>query len=92
MYPWSPLVSDRRLPVLGREGAEVVLVRHPGQSGENVLQVRQGVFSMAFAGDCPLRVGQRQQHFDLQGATGQRRLGPGAGSERWSDPGLGGLG
>src|ERR1700685_3349134 len=51
MHPWSPFVSERRLPVLWREGAEVVLVRHPGQSGEDVLQIRQGVFSMAFAGD-----------------------------------------
>ena len=51
MHPWSPLVSERGLPVLGREGAEVVLVGHPGQPGEDVLQVRQRVFPMAFAGD-----------------------------------------
>jgi len=51
MYPWSPLVSESRLPVLGREGSEVVLVRHPGQPGEDVLQVRQGVFPVSFAGD-----------------------------------------
>ena len=50
MHPWSPLVSDGRLPVLGREGAEVVLVGHPGQPGKDVLQVRQGVFPVAFAG------------------------------------------
>ena len=51
MHPWSPLVSGQQLPVLRREGAEVVLVRHPGQSGQDVLQVRQGVLPVAFAGD-----------------------------------------
>src|ERR1700677_1321818 len=51
MHPRSPLVSEGRLPVLWREGAEVVLVRHPGQPGEDVLQVRQGVLAAAFAGD-----------------------------------------
>ena len=50
MHPWSPSVSRCRLPVLGREGAEVVPVRHPGQTGEDVLQVRERVFPVAFAG------------------------------------------
>lgn len=51
MHPWSPLVSDCRLPVLGREGAEVVLVGHPGQPGKDVLQVGHGILAAAFAGD-----------------------------------------
>ena len=51
MHPWSPLVSERGLPALGRERVEVVLVGHPGQPGEDVLQVRQRVDAAAFAGD-----------------------------------------
>jgi hypothetical protein len=51
MHPWSLFVSERRLPVLGREGAEVVLIRHPGQPSQDILQVRQRVFPMALTGD-----------------------------------------
>ena len=51
MHPWSPLDLGRRLPVFRREEAQVVPVRHPGQPREHILQVRQGILPVAFAGD-----------------------------------------
>src|SRR5580704_8355604 len=53
MYRWSPLscLELRRLPVGRGQGAEVVLVGHPGQPGKDVLEVRERILSVAFARD-----------------------------------------
>jgi hypothetical protein len=39
MDAWSPLGSEGGLPVFGRQGAQVVLIGHPRQPGEDILEV-----------------------------------------------------
>ena len=48
MRQWSPSVLGR-LPVYGQQGAQVVLIGHARQVGEDILQVCQRIFAVALA-------------------------------------------